>query len=187
MMNREELLKTHETLCDKSRSLMRKKNADYAGHQGVEPFANFTRVESMGICKTESGMLVRMTDKMSRLSSFMEAGKFEVKDESLEDTILDMINYSVLLYAYVTDKKNSAKNSCCGGKVVDENKGQVQFLREAPKKGNNSNDFIQECIVQDPMDGGYYRNGIPLASGNQSPIDSLRETLGSHSSGRNTR
>lgn len=186
-MHREDLLQIHETLCDKSRSLMRKKNADYAGRHGVEPFANFTRCEAMGICKTEAGMLVRMTDKMSRLSSFLESGKFEVKDESLEDTILDMINYSVLLYAYVTDKKNSKENSCCGGNLADENKGQVQFLQETPKKAKNSNDFIQECIVQDPMDGGYYRNGIPLASGNQSPIDSLRETLGSHSSGRNTR
>jgi hypothetical protein len=183
MMNREELLKTHETLCDKSRSLMRKKNADYAGHQGVEPFANFTRVESMGICKTESGMLVRMTDKMSRLSSFMEAGKFEVKDESLEDTILDMINYSVLLYAYVTDKKNSAKNSCCGNKVVDEDKGQVQFLQESPKKGKFSNEYIQEWFHSNDDCGSFSNSRVDNGS-KQSPIDSLRETLGSNSTGR---
>lgn len=73
-MTRDELLKIHEDLTGKARSLMRKKNADYAGNDGLEPFANFTRVQAMGICSTEQGFLVRMTDKMSRLSSFVESG-----------------------------------------------------------------------------------------------------------------
>ena len=84
---------------------MQKKNADYAGKGGDEPFANFTRCEAMGICRTEAGMLVRMTDKMSRLSSFVESGTLEVKDESVEDTCLDLINYSVLFYSYLQSKK----------------------------------------------------------------------------------
>lgn len=106
-MHRDELLAQHKGLCDKAFSLMRKKNADYAGRGGDEPFANFTRCESMGICKTEAGMLVRMTDKMSRLSSFVESGTLAVKDESVEDTCLDLINYSVLFYAYLQSKKES--------------------------------------------------------------------------------
>jgi len=177
MMNREELLKTHETLCEKSRNLMRRKNADYAGRHGVEPFANFTRVESMGICKTESGMLVRMTDKMSRLSSFMESGKFEVKDESLEDTVLDMINYSVLLYAYVTDKKNSKENSCSGGGIDDTKEGRVQFLQESPKKVKFSNDEIQEVYSSTPHSSPAVDGSKQTAS---SPFDRLRKTLGSN-------
>jgi hypothetical protein len=47
------------------------KNRDYAGKEGTEPFANFTRVEAMGICTTEQGFMCRLTDKMSRLSSFV--------------------------------------------------------------------------------------------------------------------
>lgn len=90
----------------KAFSLMQKKNADYAGRSGEEPFANFTRCEAMGICKTEAGMLVRMTDKMSRLSSFAESGTLMVKDESVEDTCLDLINYAVLFYSYLQGKKN---------------------------------------------------------------------------------
>lgn len=104
-MNREELLKNHEVLCRKAHELMQRKNADYAGRKGNEPFANFTRCEAMGICSTEQGFLVRMTDKLSRLSSFVEAGTFQVKDESLEDTIVDIINYAVLFQSYVQDKK----------------------------------------------------------------------------------
>lgn len=105
-MNREELLKYHQTLCSKAFALMQKKNADYAGRSGEEPFANFTRCEAMGICKTEAGMLVRMTDKMSRLSSFVESGTLQVKDESVEDTCLDLINYAVLFYSYLQGKKH---------------------------------------------------------------------------------
>jgi hypothetical protein len=105
-MTRDDLLRNHELLCSTARELMKKKNADYAGRNGVEPFANFTRVEAMGICSTERGMLVRVTDKMSRLSSFVESGKLEVANESFEDTIVDVINYMVLLHSYVKDKKH---------------------------------------------------------------------------------
>ena len=103
-MTRDDLMKIHEDLCLKGRELMDKKNRDYAGRGGTEPFANFTRVESMGICSTESGMLVRLTDKMSRLSSFAESGKLAVENESFEDTIVDVINYMVLFYAYIKNK-----------------------------------------------------------------------------------
>jgi hypothetical protein len=110
-MSREELLKLHGELCTEALELMKKKNHDYAGKGGSEPFANFTRVEAMGITATEKGMLVRMTDKMSRLSSFTESGKFAVCDEKLVDTILDMINYSVLFYAYMLEKQTQAEQS----------------------------------------------------------------------------
>ena len=188
-MNRDELLKIHETLCDKSRGLMRKKNADYAGGRGVEPFANFTRCEAMGICKTEAGMLVRMTDKMSRLSSFLESGKFEVADESLEDTTLDIINYAVLLYAYVADKKNVAENSTSQADLADTNKGRV-FLKETPK-GANANENVQEWFAD--VEGHVYATRNPDASrngccnGSKSSIDTLRETLGSNPPSRITR
>jgi len=103
-MTREELLEFHADLCKQARDLMSLKNRDYAGNEGVEPFANFTRVESMGICKTEQGFLVRLTDKMSRLSSFIRSGKMHVADESFKDTCIDVINYIVLLTAYTADK-----------------------------------------------------------------------------------
>jgi len=108
-MTRDELLKFHEEITKQARELMSLKNRDYAGNEGVEPFANFTRVESMGICKTEAGFLVRLTDKMSRLSSFVRAGKMNVKDESFMDTCVDVINYMVLLAAYLKDKESQSK------------------------------------------------------------------------------
>lgn len=108
-MTREELLKHHEVLCKQARDLMDMKNRDYAGNGGKQPFANFTRVEAMGICSTEQGFMVRLTDKMSRLSSIIESGKTNVKDESFEDTMVDVINYIVLLSAYRQDKRINAQ------------------------------------------------------------------------------
>ena len=83
---------------------MNLKNRDYAGNHGTEPFANFTRCEAMGICDTEQGFMVRITDKMSRLSSFLDSGKMHVEDESFKDTVVDVINYMVLLAAYTKEK-----------------------------------------------------------------------------------
>jgi len=105
-MTRDELLQFHEEITKEARDLMSLKNRDYAGNEGVEPFANFTRVEAMGICKTEQGFMVRLTDKMSRLSSFVRAGKMHIKDESFKDTCVDVINYMVLLAAYLKEQED---------------------------------------------------------------------------------
>lgn len=103
-MTREELFNTHEIMCKTALELMRKKNADYAGSGGSDPFANFRRAEALGICTTEQAFLVRMTDKMSRLSSYASKGELSVEDETVYDTLQDLINYSVLLAAYLKSK-----------------------------------------------------------------------------------
>tara|TARA_R110000824_G_scaffold371297_1_gene561001 strand:- start:678 stop:1061 length:384 start_codon:yes stop_codon:yes gene_type:complete len=110
-MTRDDLLKYHEFVCKSAKDLMNLKNRDYAGNDGLEPFANFTRVESMGICSTEQGFMTRITDKMSRLSSFLDSGKMHVEDESFNDTVIDVINYMVLLSAYIKDKQSDNKNN----------------------------------------------------------------------------
>ena len=103
-MTRDELLDFHIEVCEDARALMNLKNRDYAGGDGEEPFANFTRCEAMGVCETEAGFLVRVIDKVSRMSSFLRAGKMHVEDESFYDAIIDVVNYMVLLGAYVKDK-----------------------------------------------------------------------------------
>jgi hypothetical protein len=103
-MTRDELFKIHEDICHTALEIMKKKNADYAGG-GSDPFANFRRAEALGVCTTEQAFLVRMTDKMSRLSSFAQKGKLLVEDETVHDTLQDLINYSVLLAAYIKSKQ----------------------------------------------------------------------------------
>jgi len=105
-IDREELLELHSKLCQQARSLMEAKNHDYSGGRDKsDPFLNFTRVEKLGITDTKTGFMVRMTDKISRLITFIHNGTFHTKDEALLDTILDLINYSILLYSYAQNEK----------------------------------------------------------------------------------
>jgi hypothetical protein len=120
-MNRDQLLNLHREICGRAYDLMCRKNADYSGgNNGSNPFLNFTRCEAMGITTTERGFLVRMTDKMSRLSTFCDTGTFQVADEKLEDTIEDVINYSILFLAYVKSKKavGSGAQAVAGGRTT---------------------------------------------------------------------
>ncbi len=84
-----------------------KKNSDYTG-VGDDPFANFSRVEQVGICTTEQGFLTRMMDKISRINSFSQRGTLSVEDESVIDSCLDLANYALLFAGYVKGKKDEA-------------------------------------------------------------------------------
>ena len=99
-MNVEDLLRHAEGTLRKAHNLMEDKNHDYAGAEGVDPFRNFKLCEEQGLCSTEIGILVRMTDKMSRLATFLQNEEFRVKDETFDDTVIDLINYAVILSAY---------------------------------------------------------------------------------------
>jgi hypothetical protein len=102
-MTKAEYLKFFEERNASKLALTKAKNDDYSA--GADPFANFTRVEAMGVCSTEQGFLVRMTDKMSRISSFVQRGELSVKDESVDDTLKDLSIYADLFAAYLRSKK----------------------------------------------------------------------------------
>ena len=90
--NRNELFAYHQQLTQKAIELMRKKNLDYGATN--DPFANFRKRGALGI-------MVRLEDKLARLDSFLEKGGLALKSESIEDTVVDGINYLVLLYAFL--------------------------------------------------------------------------------------
>ena len=107
MATREELMALHEKLCDQARALSRKKNHDYSGGQdATHAFLNFVKCEELGLCKTETGILVRLSDKLSRLNTLADSNlKYEVDDERVLDTVLDIINYTVIFYAIHEERK----------------------------------------------------------------------------------
>ena len=73
-------------------ALTTKKNADYANEN--DAFANFRTFGELGI-------LVRMSDKFARLKTALYDRKsMSVSDETVEDTILDLATYSILLLSY---------------------------------------------------------------------------------------
>ena len=103
-MTKDEYMKYHKALCDKMVMITKAKNADYKG-TSTDPFANFKRVEDLGICSTEVGFQTRMTDKFCRINSFVQKGVLEVKDESVLDTLLDLANYCILFAGYIESKR----------------------------------------------------------------------------------
>lgn len=117
-MNRPELLAYHDETCAKAKALMEAKNHDYTGSAGDDPFGNFRRTEALGICSTEAGMTVRLTDKLSRLISFIQTGQFMVKDESVDDTIQDGINYLILIGAYLKTKREGAAGEMAKSSIM---------------------------------------------------------------------
>lgn len=98
-MTKQEYLDKHAEMCKLMAAITLRKNSDYTGSD-PSPFANFEKVEKMGICSTEAGIFTRISDKISRLASFMDKGVFEVEDEKVLDTALDACNYLIMLAVY---------------------------------------------------------------------------------------
>lgn len=99
-MNHDEYFEYHEDICKRALEISKAKNSDYTGDNG-NPFANLELVEAMGITSTEVGVLTRLSDKIARVNSFIKKGSYKVQDEKVEDTILDAINYLILLSAFM--------------------------------------------------------------------------------------
>ena len=92
---------------------MKRKNNDYcsaSNNKEIDPFHNFRQIESLGLCSAEVGIVTRMLDKLARISSFIKNGELQVKDESVEDTLLDLANYSIILSAFIKDKNRQCKH-----------------------------------------------------------------------------
>ena len=99
-----EMDRYHRDLCDDARELMRTKNLDYGAEDNL--WQNFTATEALGLATTECGILIRMADKLSRLQSFAVRGELAVKGEGVRDALIDIVNYSALLGAYIERKAN---------------------------------------------------------------------------------
>jgi hypothetical protein len=105
-MTKDEYINYHKSKCEKMIEITKAKNADYSG-AGLDPFANFKMVGH--ILQTdgaiEMGFVTRMCDKLSRIGSFVSKGSLQVKDESVEDTLLDLANYCILFAGYLKSKR----------------------------------------------------------------------------------
>ena len=98
-MVRKELLELHYKMSGLAYGLMEKKNQDYtSGAEKEDAMHNFRQFGAFGI-------VVRMGDKLSRLESIAKGKDMKVA-ESAEDTLLDLMNYSVLLMAYLKEKSS---------------------------------------------------------------------------------
>jgi len=91
---REELFALHQELTNKALEVMKAKNHDYASKG--DPYRNFRTFGLLGV-------LVRLSDKLARLRSFTENGVTKVADETIQDTLVDVINYAVIFEGMLRD------------------------------------------------------------------------------------
>ena len=96
-------LDLHDRLCAAARNLTVSKGHGYSGEK--DTLENLKAVERLGICDAQRGVLVRLTDKFSRLAH-LQGEEAQVKNESRLDTILDIINYSILFWALEEEKND---------------------------------------------------------------------------------
>ena len=107
-MTKEEYMSFHAGACEKMMSITKAKNSDYTGGSS-DPFSNFTQIGQLIQVPNvvEIGFITRMSDKLSRIGSFVTQGSLQVKDESVEDTLLDLANYCLLFAGYLKSKRQS--------------------------------------------------------------------------------
>lgn len=93
MLTRGDLELMHVDMTQQAFELYKKKSADY---NGTGPFDNFFAAERLGIVGAERGVLSRMMDKISRISTLLDRDP-AVVGESLDDSLIDIINYAVII------------------------------------------------------------------------------------------
>lgn len=107
----DDYLRYHVITCLQAAELSRRKNNDYAApnENKQDPrrvFRNFMQVQHLGVCDAEQGILVRLSDKFSRLANILRPShRTSVNEESFEDTCDDIINYVQLLRAFRFNEK----------------------------------------------------------------------------------
>ena len=87
-MTREQQMQKVQT---EALTLFQKKNKDYG-----DAFANFGTI----------GVLVRMSDKISRAVSITNSSVTLVNDESLRDTLIDLHNYAAMAIMLMDEKSS---------------------------------------------------------------------------------
>ncbi len=89
--------------------LEERKGHDYASVE--DPFKNFLECENLEICSAEKGILVRMADKITRVSNLIDKQEAaHVADEKLDDTLIDLANYAIILACYLKVKSMKEKS-----------------------------------------------------------------------------
>lgn len=107
-------IKQFKTVQKEALDLFSKKNADYG-----DAFANFGPV----------GVIVRMGDKINRLSNVTKSNISLVKTETIRDTLIDLHNYAAMAIMLMDEKDKFTDNtSADSGPSGDEGPSSIKNL-----------------------------------------------------------
>ena len=96
----ENKVKEFVSICGEMAELYDAKNWDYG--------------DSFGKSFEEWGMpmaCIRLTDKLNRLCALTKSGEQRVQDESIEDTLRDLANYSIMTLIEIKRRKRAQDES----------------------------------------------------------------------------
>lgn len=161
--SREAFLKLHEACCADARELCSRKSGDYA--DDGDALRNLRMCEALGLATVEQGILVRLTDKLSRLANLMTRDA-KVVDESVRDTVLDIVNYALLFLAADAERKSvdryvypvapSAREHVA--KLVQSVAASASNLREDYDK-DHCGEYLGTTLYRVPNDGVKSKKG----------------------------
>lgn len=111
MITLKQVYKKQKYLFDKATSLVSKKGSDYNRKQQNEgdTLFNLRVCRLLGIVEHDTqGVMVRLSDKFMRLASLTTNPKEnpQVVDEKIEDTIIDIWNYTSYLLLLYEEERN---------------------------------------------------------------------------------
>lgn len=115
MISLKEVMEEHKRLCGEALEIVETKGADYNRSQqkNGDTLFNMRVCQLLGVVdNVTQGILVRLSDKFMRLSSLCKdpLQNPEVKNESVEDTIKDIINYLVYLNLFYTEIRSFSRS-----------------------------------------------------------------------------
>lgn len=99
-MTKEEQAKHFEEITSKMKEILLKKGNDYANNDRL---SNFKLAGSICGLKAEQSCLSLIATKVARLGVLLNSDK-EPNNESIQDSVLDLANYSILLSMILADK-----------------------------------------------------------------------------------
>ena len=138
-------------------SLINSKNDDYANP--TDFYANFRLCEQAGI-PMFIGVHVRMLDKISRLNGFVrrfiETGDISANHESIEDTLLDAINYSAITLdtyrQYIEEKNHELKSRTVTQDTGRDSEGQAGKDRTQGRQNSGNIRVLHQQEETNPAD-----------------------------------
>ncbi len=116
MLSHEDYINAARLNLDTCIEIMIAKSKDYA--KDFDPFANFRACEMFGVT-LEKGILIRISDKISRIGNLLEK-EAHVKDESIHDTIRDAINYLNIISISLIEKEKDNGSKKDGEKTLSK-------------------------------------------------------------------
>ncbi|NFH81689.1 DUF1599 domain-containing protein [Clostridium botulinum] len=88
-------LNKHKSICQDLNKLYEAKNKDYGDSFGKS-------YQEYGLTMT----CIRLEDKLNRLKSLAKGSEQQIKDESIEDTLKDLANYSIMTIIELSKEAN---------------------------------------------------------------------------------